>query len=170
MFFLDRESALASCEKETDDLYLWRYIPHYKYKSENGVFHAKPSAFSIRRDENGIPREPSASLFELLGHPGTNMGNSIVLLSALIAHKNFRNVEPNDAAGSLKNSDLNELNKDPRVFSLSKTAGKPVDCLIHWDLKYAADDKTEEIQVAKSALAHVCKVYVCGERAKRCIT
>lgn len=164
MFYLDRKSVI-SLTADDKDVYLWRYIPSYKYKFRDGLPQAKPSAFNIKRDENGQPKEPSASLFELTDSPGCNEGNSVMLLVSLILHKGFKNLCEYDASGSLKISDVMELNKDPKVFQLSKTPKKPVGSLAHWDLKYEADDLTEVIQTAKSALAHICRVYVSGRGA-----
>ncbi|WP_122589193.1 hypothetical protein [Pseudomonas viridiflava] len=164
MFYLDRKSSLDSSVAR-EDLYLWRYIPSYKYKFREGRPEAKPGAFNIKRDDRGIPREPSASLFELTSDPGCNEKNSIAVLVSLIRYKGFKNLADDDASGSLRIADMIELSKDPKVFQLSKTNSEPAGSLAHWDLKYEADDKTEIIQAAKSSLAHICRVYISGGKA-----
>lgn len=168
MFFLDKESALPPASETvavSDSLVVWRYIPHYRYRSRNGVRTAKPAAFKIKRNADGSPKEPSASLFELNGKSLCNEINAICLMGLLISEKNFKGVEDQDGSGSLKISDVRELLKDPRAFSLDRTNGQRVGALLHWDLTYAKDDREPDMEIAKSQLAHICKIYVTGAAA-----
>lgn len=171
MFYLDMESALPStreAQQPSSNAYaIWRYLSHYRYKVQAGVPTAKPSAFSIRREPDGTPREPSASLFELSGRSTCSEQNAVCLMELLITTKNFNNVDDRDASGSLKLSDVNELVKDPRAFSLLQTPNQKAGPLIHWDLTYEADDRTDAMRLAKSSLAHICKVYVAGGTAAK---
>lgn len=168
MFVLDMESAIPHSDVGNDTgalLVVWRYVPHYRYRIRNGVPTAKPSAFKIRRNPDGSAKEPSASLFELSGKAPCSESNAIYLMGLLISEKNFKGVEANDGSGSLKVSDVKELLKDPRAFILAKTAKQSIGSLVHWDLTYTADDRAPDMLVAKSQLAHICKIYVTGGAA-----
>lgn len=166
MFVLDMESAVSAANGDLGELLVvWRYVPHYRYKVRNGVPTAKPSAFQIKRNPDGSAKEPSASLFELNGKAPCSENNAVSLMGLLISEKNFKGVEPGDGSGSLKISDVNELLKDPRAFTLAKTPKQKVGPLVHWDLTYATDDRDPDMQVAKSQLAHICKIYVTGATA-----
>lgn len=162
MFVLDKESELPNLGDVGEQLVVWRYVPHYRYRTRNGVLKAKPSAFNIKRNADGSVKEPSASLFELNGNAPCSKDNAVSLMELLISEKNFRSVEPGDGSGSLKISDVNEMLKDPRAFSLAKTPNQRRGPLVHWDLTYATDDRDPDMLLAKSQLAHICKIYVTG--------
>lgn len=169
---MDRESArsssLPSCGRVVTDekMAIWRYISkRYKIDKTDGSISAKPSAFNIRRDKQGEVKESTASLFELVESNICSMGNAVRVTGLLIVTKNFKNVEDSDASGSLYVSDVDELKKDPRAFELFRTPKQKRGPLIHWDLKYADDDKEPHMLVAKSALAHICRVYICGRES-----
>lgn len=175
MFFLDKESAgstlLSSpkAESATEALSIWRYISkRYKVKRDGSVS-AKPSAFGIRRDEHGNAKEPSASLFELSENGVCSWDNAVRVTGLLITTKNFKRIDDLDASGSLNISDMEELNRDPRAFKIFRTPNQKKCELIHWDLEYDKDDREPEMLIAKSALAHICRVYVCGGDALRSV-
>lgn len=167
---MDMESALSLSSAENEQapsvevLAVWRYLSR-KYISKGGALTAKPSAFNIKRDENKQPKEPSASLFELRGRTDCSRDNAVCMMAFLITLKNFQNIDFLDASGSLKVSDVNEINKDPQDFSLLPTPAQRKGPMIHWDLTYFEDDITDKMRLRKSALAHICKVYVCGQQA-----
>lgn len=168
MFVLDMESVLPPANENgglSDFLVVWRYIPYYRYGSCGGVPKAKPAAFKIKRNPDGSAKEPSASLFELNGKAVCSEANAVCMMGLLISEKNFKSVEPGDGSGSLKISDVNELLKDPRAFSLARTSKQRSRALLHWDLTYAKDDREPDMEIAKSQLAHICKIYVTGAAA-----
>lgn len=168
MFFLDMESAIPQMDAGNDAgmlLVVWRYVPRYRYKILNGVPTAKPSAFKIKRNSDGSAKEPSASLFELSGRAPCSESNAVSLMGLLISEKNFKSVHADDGSGSLKVSEVKELSKDPRAFTLTRTAEQRKGLLVHWDLTYAADDRTPDMLIAKSQLAHICKIYITGGAA-----
>ncbi|WP_162996122.1 hypothetical protein [Pseudomonas putida] len=175
MFYLDKNAALSSslpCGSdgaEAEALAIWRYISKRYKKKNDGSISAKPSAFNIRRDEGGKPKEPSASLFELSEDGNCTLENAVRVTGLLITTKNFKRVDALDASGSLIMADVMELNRDPRAFKVFKTPGQKKGVLLHWDLEYELDDREPEMLIAKSALAHICRVYVCGGQALKSV-
>lgn len=165
MFYLDKDAASGRMIESASVAmpFVWRYLTFSRYiLDDEGDAIAQGSAFDIRRDERGVPKEPSASFFELKDYTEKCRENSLRFLYRLKISKDF-NIKKSTASGALSVRDVDEIKKDPKAFSLFITPGQDNSVMIHWDLEYSKDDLDDDMQDIKGMLATACTVYVKGE-------
>lgn len=165
MFYLDKDSASERLigDASVRDSYIWRFMTFTRYViDEEGHAIARGSAFDIRRDPKGVPKEPTASFFELKDYTEKCRENSLRFLHRLKVSKNFE-IKQSTASGALSVRDVDEIKKDPKAFSLFITPGQGNTVMIHWDLEYSKDDLDDDMQDIKAMLATACTVFVKGK-------
>jgi hypothetical protein len=167
MFYMDKNSASSSLLENSPsaNLHIWRFLTASRYSlDETGRASAKSEAFDIKRDADGVTKEPSASLFELRDFKDCCRENALRFLHGMNKSKGFE-IKRSTASGALSLADVGEIRKDPKAFSLNISSGQGNSVMIHWDLAYSRDDQEKEMQDVKNALAIACKVFVKGECA-----